>query len=174
MNPLNVHKTAFRTHHGHFKFLVMPFSLSNAPFTFQSLMNDIFKAHLRKFILVFFDDILIYSSTWVEHLKHVRIAFSLLRAHHLAVKKEKCQFEQTQIKYLGHIICQNGVKMDSKKLKAMMEWSKPTTIKALRSFLGLTGYCQKFIASYGNIAAPLVDMLQKKCFFLVSKSGRSI
>ena len=95
MDPLNVHKTTFQTHHEYFKFLVMPFDLSNAPSTFQSLMNDIFKAHLRKFILVFFDDILIYSSTWVEHLKHVRIAFSILRAHHLAVKKEKCQFEQT-------------------------------------------------------------------------------
>ena len=93
MDPLNVHKTTFQTHHEYFKFLVMPFDLSNAPSTFQSLMNEIFKAHLRKFILVFFDDILIYSSTWVEHLKHVRIAFSILRAHHLAVKKEKCQFE---------------------------------------------------------------------------------
>ena len=95
MDPLDVHKTTFRTHHGHFEFLVMPFGLSNSPSTFQSLMNEIFKAHLRRFILVFFDDILIYSSTWVEHLKHVRIAFSILRAHHLAVKKEKCQFGQT-------------------------------------------------------------------------------
>ena len=95
MDPLDVHKTAFRTHHGNFEFLVMPFGLSNSPSTFQSLMNEIFKAHLRKFILVFFDDILIYSRTWVEHLKHVRIAFSILRAHHLAAKKEKCQFGQT-------------------------------------------------------------------------------
>ena len=152
----------------------MPFSLSNAPSTFQSLMNEIFKAHLRKFILAFFDDILIYSSTWVEHLKHVRIAFSILRAHHLAIKKEKCQFGQTQIKYLGHIICQNGVNVDLEKIKAMMEWPKPATIKALRGFLGLTGYYQKFIAGYGKIVAPLTYMLRKKCFFLVSKSGRSI
>ena len=154
MDPLDVHKIAFRTHHGHFEFLVMPFGLSNAPSTFQSLMNEIFKAHLRKFILVFFDDILIYSSTWVEHLKHVRIAFSILLAHQLAVKKEKCQFGQTQIKYLGHIICQNGVKVDPEKIKAMMEWPKPGTIKALRGFLGLMGYYRMFIAGYGKIAAP--------------------
>ena len=166
MDPLDVHKTVFRTHHGHFKFLVMPFGLSNTPSTFQSLMNEIFKAHLRKFILVFFDDILIYSSTWVEHLKHVRIAFSILRAHHLAVKKEKCQFRQTQIKYLGHIISQNGVKVDPEKIKAMMEWPKPETIKALRGFLGLTGYYRKFIAGYGKIVAPLTDMLQKKMLLL--------
>ena len=142
----------------------MPFGPSNTPSTFQSLMNEIFKAHLRKFIFVFFDDILIYSSTWVEHLKHVRIAFSILRAHHLVVKKEKCQFGHTQIKYLGHIICQNGVNVDLEKIKVMMEWPKPTIIKALRGFLGLTGYYRKFIVGYGKIAAPLADMLRKNVF----------
>ena len=85
-------------------------------------------------------------------------------SHHLVVKKEKCQFGHTQIKYLGHIICQNGVNVDLEKIKAMMEWPKPTIIKALRGFLGLTGYYQKFIVGYGKIAAPLADMLRKNVF----------
>lgn len=97
-------------------------------------------------------------------MKHVRIAFSISRAYHLAVKKEKCQFGQTQIKYLGHIICQEGVKVDPDKIQAMMKWPKPTTIKALRGFLGLTGSYRKFIVGYGRVPAPLTDMLQKNAF----------
>lgn len=170
MNPNDVHKTAFRTHHKHFEFLVMPFGLSNAPSTFQSLMNDIFKAHLRKFILVFFYDILIYSKSWSDHKKHVRITFSILRAHHLIVKREKCQFGETQVKCLGHIICNEGVNVDPDKIKAMEGWPKPSTVKALRGFLGLTGYYRKFITGYGNIAAPLTSMLKKNSFFWNSEA----
>lgn len=101
MNPNDMHKMAFHTHHGHFKFLVMPFRLSNAPSTFQSLMSEIFKPYLRKFILAFFNDILIYSKTWADHIQHVQIAYSILRAHHLAVKKEKCQFRKPKLNIYG-------------------------------------------------------------------------
>ena len=95
MDHRDVEKTTFRTHHGHFEFLVMSFGLSNAPSTFQSLMNDVFRPHLQKFVLVFFDDILIYSKTWVEHIQHIRMVFQLLRDHHLFLKRSKCSFGET-------------------------------------------------------------------------------
>lgn len=104
MRDVDVEKTAFRTDHGHFEFLVMPFGLTNAPSTFQALMNDVFKQFLRKFVLVSFDDILIYSRTWADHIQHLRIVFTLLRQHSLFLKYSKCLFAQTQLSYLGHVI----------------------------------------------------------------------
>ncbi|XP_055960653.1 transposon Tf2-1 polyprotein [Mercurialis annua] len=164
MNPYDVEKTAFRTHHGHFEFLVMPFGLTNAPSTFQSLMNDVFQKYLRKFVLVFFDDILVYSQTWEDHLHHLRIVFSLLQQHQLFLKESKCSLAQTQISYLGHIISEKGVMADAEKIESMVRWPQPTTLKALRGFLGLTGYYRKFVQNYGLIAAPLTNMLRKNSF----------
>lgn len=103
MHPDDISKTAFRTHQGQYEFLVMPFRLTNAPSTFQSLTNEVFKEYLRKFILVFFDDILIYSSTWEQHLEHIKIALSILRTNKLFVKEEKCAFGQKEVKYLRHV-----------------------------------------------------------------------
>ena len=116
MKAEDVEKTAVRTHDGHYEFLVMPFGLTNAPSTFQSLMNDIFRPFLRKFILIFFDDILIYSVEWEEHLQHLNIVFGLLRQHSLKVNESKCAFAQQQIDYLGHVIDANGVQADSQKI----------------------------------------------------------
>lgn len=115
----DIEKTAFRTHHGHFEFLVMPFGLSNAPATFQALMNSVLGPFLRKFVLVFFDDILIYSNTWTEHLQHIRVVLTVLRANNLHVKRSKCSFATPAVAYLGHILSSEGVSMDTNKVEAV-------------------------------------------------------
>jgi hypothetical protein len=123
------YKTAFRTHSGHYEFLIMPFGLTNAPATFQSLMNEVFRAHLRKFILVFFDDILVYSPTLGDHYQHLEIVLKLLRAHQLVARATKCFFGHSQVEYLGHVITEHGVATDPLKIQAIVDWPIPTNLK---------------------------------------------
>ena len=119
MYPPDVHKTAFRMHDGHYEFFVMPFGLTNAPFRFQNLMNDIFRPYLRKFILVFFDDILVYSKNLQDHLQHLESTFNLLQQHYLLAKRSKCYVAQAKVEYLGHIISSEGVCTDFSKIEAV-------------------------------------------------------
>ncbi|XP_022683511.1 uncharacterized protein LOC111257725 [Setaria italica] len=170
MHPDDVAKTEFRTHHGHFEFLVMPFGLTNAPSTFQALMNEVLCPFLRRCILVFFDDILIYSSSWTEHLQHVRAVFSVLREHDLVLKRSKCLFGERRVHYLGHVIVDDAVAMDTEKIAAVQSWPCPRSVKVPRGFLGLTGYYRRFIANYSLIAAPLTALLKRDAFVWSSEA----
>ncbi|CAM8978888.1 unnamed protein product [Rhodiola kirilowii] len=164
MHQDDVHKTAFRTHDGHYEFLVMPFGLTNAPATFQAAMNNMLRPMLRRFVLVFMDDILIYSATWAEHLEHIKEVFTVLSQHAFVVKASKCEMAQRRIHYMGHIIREGGMEVDPDKIQAVQQWKLPTTLKALRGFLGLTGYYRRFVRHYALLAAPLTQLLRKDAF----------
>jgi hypothetical protein len=164
MKEADIPKMTFHTHEGHYEFLVMPFGLCNAPSTFQSLMNHVFHPFLHHFVLVFFDDILIYRKNWTDHLTHVDQVLHLLSQHQLFLKQSKCAFGASEVEYLGHLVGKDGIRVDPKNIEAMQDWLHPKTLKRLHGFLGLTRYYHKFVKNYGKIAAPLTALLKKNSF----------
>lgn len=122
-------------------------------------MNEIFQPFLLKFVLVFFDDVSVYNTSLHEHARHLFVVLQCLQQNRLYVKLTKCYFDQSSVEYLGHIVSTTGVAVNPEKVQCMLEWPKHTTIKALRGFIGLTGYYHKFVVGYGKINVPLTDML---------------
>jgi hypothetical protein len=164
MREQDVPKTAFRCHYGHYEFLVMPFGLTNAPTTFQSCMNHVFNKQLRKFLLVFFDDLLIYSKTWEEHLQHVEQILAIMEGKSLYAKESKCEFGMTEVLYLGHIIGVKGVQVHQEKIQAILDWPTPKTLTELKGFLGICCYYRRFVKGFSQLCAPLTDLTRKGAF----------
>ncbi|KAI3717637.1 hypothetical protein L1987_69382 [Smallanthus sonchifolius] len=157
----DIPKTAFRTRYGHYEFMVMPFGLTNAPAVFMNPMNRVCKPYLDKFVIVFIDDILIYSKTKFDHEQHLRLVLDLLRKEQLYVKFSKCEFWLKEVQFLGHIINEKGIHVDPAKIEAVKNWNAPKTPTEVRSFLGLTGYYRRFISNLSKITVPLTALTYK-------------
>ena len=144
----------------------MPFWLTNAPFYFVDLMNRVFREHLDRFVLVFINDILIYSKSKEEHVEHLRVVLETLRQHKLKAKFSKCHFWQSKVKFLGHIISKAGISVDPLKIEAIRNWKQPETVIEIRSFLGLAGYYRHFIKDFSKITIPLTGLTKKGVKFI--------
>ncbi|WVZ75123.1 LOW QUALITY PROTEIN: hypothetical protein U9M48_023210 [Paspalum notatum var. saurae] len=157
----DIYKTAFVTRYGQYEFTVMSFGLTNAPAYFMNLMNKVFMDGLDKYMVVFIDNILIYSKDKEEQEHHLRSVLERLRSHKLYAKFSKCEFWLRKIAFLGHIITAEGVSVDPKKVKAIMEWQQPINVSEIRSFIGLAGYYRRFIEEFAKIARPMSSLLEK-------------
>ncbi|GJR41290.1 putative reverse transcriptase domain-containing protein [Tanacetum coccineum] len=154
----DIPKTAFRTRYGHFEFTVMPFGLTNAPAVFMDLMNRVCKPYLDKFVIVFIDDILIYSKSKEEHEVHLKLILELLEKEKLFGKFLKCEFWLQEVHFLGHVVNSEGIHVDLSKIKAMKNWKPLKTLTKIRSFLGLAGYYRRFIINFLKITKPLTQL----------------
>ena len=156
--PEDVHKTAFSTRYGNYEFTIMPFGLTSAPHTFQALMNNVLRPYIDKFVLVYLDDVMIYSRTEQEHLQHVELVLQALADAQLHIKASKCKFAKASTVFLGFLVNREGIHLDPKKVSAVHDWQLPSTITEVRAFLGFTGFYRRFIRNYSTIAAPLTSL----------------
>lgn len=161
----DIEKTAFNCRYGHYEFLVLPFGLCNAPATFMYLMNELFKPFLDTFVIVYLDDILIYSKSLNEHRHHVKQVLEILRENNLYAKKEKCELFREEVSFLGHRVSGNGIGMEKEKIDAVLKWPVPSNVHDIQQFLGLSGYYRKFINNFSGIAAPISELLSNKITF---------
>jgi hypothetical protein len=165
----DINKTTFRTRYGHYEFTMVPFGLLNSPAVFMCLMNGVLRDYLDKFVIVFLDDILVYSKSEEEHDQHLRMVLQVLREHKLYAKLSKCSFYQEKIHYLGHIISKEGIVVDPKNIEGIREWPVPKNVIEVRSFMGLLGYYRRFIVGFSRIAHPITSLQRKEKMFQWTK-----
>ena len=170
IKPSDVPKTTFVTRYGLYEFLVMSFGLTNAPAYFMNLMNKVFMDYLDKFVVVFIDDVLIYSKNKEEHEEHLRKVLERLREHQLYAKFSKCDFWLKKVDFLGHVITAEGIAVDPAKVEAVQNWQQPKNVRDIRSFLGLAGYYRRFIEDFSRIARPMTQLIKKDSKFVWSEA----
>jgi hypothetical protein len=168
IKPEDIPKTAFTTRYGLYEYLVMSFGLTNAPAHFMYLMNSVFMPELDKFVVVFIDDILVYSKTKKEHAEHLRIVLTRLREHQLYAKFSKCDFWLKEVQFLGHVLSAEGVAVDPSKVKEVLDWKPPATVHQVWSFLGLAGYYRRFIPDFSKISKSITELLKNQVKFVWS------
>ncbi|GBG62830.1 hypothetical protein CBR_g32412 [Chara braunii] len=173
VHPDDQYKIAFRTTYGHYEFIVMLFGLTNAPATFQRCMNDLFRPWLDRFVVVYLDDILVFSRTLEEHQGNLRQVLEKLREANFKINAKKCDWAKTQVLYLGHVLDGDGVKPEDSKITTIRDWPTPRTLTELRSFLGLANYYRKFVRNFSTIAAPLRRLLRKETIWKWDKDCMS-
>jgi hypothetical protein len=161
IRPSDIPKTTFTTRYGLYEYMVMSFGLTNAPTYFMYLMNKIFMEYLDKFVVVFIDNILIYSKNEEEHEEHLRLVLQKLREHELYAKFSKCEFWLKEVSFLGHIITNGGIAVGPSKVSDVLKWEPPRTVFEISSFLGLAGYYRRFIEGFSKIVKPLTTLLEK-------------
>ena len=161
----DIEKTAFSTMYGHYVFRVMSFGLTNAPPYFMETMNNMLQG-LEEFVVVFIDDILIFSKTEAEHEDHLRRVLETLRSHKFYAKFKKCEFWLLEVGFLGHVINKHGISVDPGKVSTIVEWERPTNVKEVRSFLGMAGYYRRFVKDFSIIAKPMTKLTQKNVKFI--------
>ena len=161
----DVHKTTFKMRYGHYEFLVMSFGLTNAPAAFMALMNRVFRPYVDQFVVVFIDDILVYSKDREDHDTHLRVVLETLRKEQLYAKLSKCEFWLREVSFLGHIISEEGIRVDLKKIEVIIEWKPSRNVTEVRSFLGFAGYYGRFIKGFSMTMAPMTRLFQKNVRF---------
>nr|KYP75878.1 Transposon Ty3-I Gag-Pol polyprotein [Cajanus cajan] len=166
MKEGDILKTAFRTRYGHYEYVVMPFGVTNAPAVFMDYMNWIFRPFLDKFVVVFIDDILIYSRTREDHGEHLKMVLEILKAKQLYAKLSKCEFWLDEVRFLCHVISAEGIVVDPAKVESVLQWERSRTVTDIRSFVGLAGYYRRFIEGFSKIVAPLTQLTRKEQPFI--------